>query len=294
MANKNNIDSVFADIANSIRAKKSTTNPIQPINMAEEIDGIPTGITPSGKIEITNTEEIDVSEYASAQIVDSNLTEENIKEGVSILGKVGTFKGGGDTSIEDSLINGEISGDYSNDRITNLRKHAFSYCSNLTSVNLPNATSISNYAVAYCENLTSVNFPNATIISEAALTGCLSLTRLYFPNVTRIYKSAFQNCPNLTSVSLPQATSIGEMVFYSCRSLLKLVITQTNSVCSLSSGNAFTNCCHFNGTTDRQYNPTGAKDGRIYVPDELVESYKSAKNWSYYADIIVPLSTLEE
>ena len=38
MANKNNIDSVFADIANSIRAKKGTTNPIQPINMVDNGD----------------------------------------------------------------------------------------------------------------------------------------------------------------------------------------------------------------------------------------------------------------
>lgn len=44
MASKNNINSVFTNIANSIRTKKGTTNTIQPINMAEEIDGIPTGI----------------------------------------------------------------------------------------------------------------------------------------------------------------------------------------------------------------------------------------------------------
>ena len=87
MASKNNINSVFTDIANSIRAKKGTTNTIQPINMAEEIDGISTGITPSGKIEITNTEEINVTNYETAQVVDSNLSAENIKEGVSILGK---------------------------------------------------------------------------------------------------------------------------------------------------------------------------------------------------------------
>ena len=47
------------------------------------------GITPSGKIEITNTEEINVTNYETAQVVDSNLIAENIKEGVSILGKVG-------------------------------------------------------------------------------------------------------------------------------------------------------------------------------------------------------------
>lgn len=37
------------------------------------------------------TEEIDVSEYATAQIVDANLKAENIKDGVIILGITGTY-----------------------------------------------------------------------------------------------------------------------------------------------------------------------------------------------------------
>lgn len=51
---------------------------------------------------------------------------------------------------------------------------------------------------------------------------------------------------------------------------------------------------HFLGIVNDTYNPTGAKDGRIYVPDNMVDSFKTATNWSTYADIIVPLSTLQE
>ena len=58
--------------------------------------------------------------------------------------------------------------------------------------------------------------------------------------------------------------------------------------------NAFTNCYHFTGTTNSTYNPQGLKDGRIYVPDDKVDALKTATNWSTYADIIVPLSTLVE
>ena len=57
---------------------------------------------------------------------------------------------------------------------------------------------------------------------------------------------------------------------------------------------SFTNCYHFTGTTDATYNPQGLKDGRIYVPDDKVDALKTATNWSTYADIIVPLSTLQE
>lgn len=34
--------------------------------------------------------------------------------------------------------------------------------------------------------------------------------------------------------------------------------------------------------------------GFIYVPDALVESYKTATNWSTYADQILPLSEYVE
>ena len=43
MASEKNLNAVFSDIANSIRSKKGTTNTIQPINMASEIDSIETG-----------------------------------------------------------------------------------------------------------------------------------------------------------------------------------------------------------------------------------------------------------
>lgn len=309
------IKTIFTNIANAIRTKKETSAKYLPENMAEEISTIETGITPSGKIEITNTEEINVTNYETAQVVDSNLSAENIKEGVSILGKVGTFKGDGDTTQEDGLITGELSGDYTNDRIISIGSYAFYYFSKLTSVSFPQVTSVESYAFNGCSKLASVNIPNATKIGGIAFGNCSKLTSVSFPQVTSVGSSAFYQCSNLTSVNLPNVTSINtyafqqcykltsvnilnitsisNYAFIQCHSLLKLVITQTNSVCTLGS-DVFSNCYHFLGTVNSTYNPEGLKDGRIYVPDELVDSYKSATNWSAYADIIVPLSTLVE
>ena len=50
-------------------------------------------VLPTGKIEITDTKETDVSEYATAQVVDANLIPENIKDGVIILGVTGEYTG---------------------------------------------------------------------------------------------------------------------------------------------------------------------------------------------------------
>ena len=53
------------------------------------------GITPTGNINITDTNVTDVTNYATAQVVDADLVAENIKKDVNILGIVGSFEGGG-------------------------------------------------------------------------------------------------------------------------------------------------------------------------------------------------------
>ena len=53
------------------------------------------GITPSGNINITDTNVTDVTNYATAQVIDADLVAENIKKDVNILGIVGSFEGGG-------------------------------------------------------------------------------------------------------------------------------------------------------------------------------------------------------
>ena len=50
-------------------------------------------VLPTGNIEIMSTEETDVSNYATAKIVDANLKAENIKDGVIILGITGEYTG---------------------------------------------------------------------------------------------------------------------------------------------------------------------------------------------------------
>lgn len=49
------------------------------------------GITPTGSITITTTEAVDVTNYASAQVDNTNITPENIKNGVTILGVTGSY-----------------------------------------------------------------------------------------------------------------------------------------------------------------------------------------------------------
>lgn len=75
-------------------------------------DGLAESVTtvePTGKKTIDSTAEVDVSLYASAQVVDADLVAGNIKKDVNILGVTGTYEGGGGGSSDFSTCTVVIS-----------------------------------------------------------------------------------------------------------------------------------------------------------------------------------------
>ena len=119
--------------------------------------------------------------------------------------------------------------------VTSIGADAFYECYCLTSVTIPNSvTSIGGGAFQYCSGLTSVTIPNSvTSIRGNAFRECTGLTSVTIPNsVTSIGAAAFYNCSGLTSVTIPNSvTSIGYSVFYGCKGLTSVTIP--NSVTSI-------------------------------------------------------------
>ena len=134
--------------------------------------------------------------------------------------------------------------------VTSTGNSVFYECSNLTSVTIPNSVTSIGYATfAYCSGLTSVTIPNSvTSIGNSAFYGCSSLSSVTIGNsVTSIGGSAFYDCSSLTSVTIPNSVnSIGDYAFRGCSSLTSITIP--NSVTTI--GNyAFGSCSSLTSVT---------------------------------------------
>ena len=112
--------------------------------------------------------------------------------------------------------------------VTSIGGYAFSGCSGLTSVTIPDSvTGIGGYAFSGCIGLTSVTIGDGvTSIGSSAFSGCSGLTSVTIPDrVTSIGNWAFEDCSGLTSVTIPNSvTSIGEGAFYNCSGLTSVTI----------------------------------------------------------------------
>lgn len=273
---------------------------------------------PAGKINISDTKEVDVTKYSSAQVVDENLKAENIAEGVEVLGVTGTLKATGGSTLKNLLDYTRSCARmfYGNGEIIDLTGY-------LEYGDTENVTSMSNMFYE-CRSLTTVPRLDASNVTDMIYMfyGCNNLTTLQLDNTSKVafMNSMFYYCPKLQTIPQLDTSSATDMtnMFSNCYKLEKIDITHYNLTSAVNSqymcsecyslksliirgfGNnyslnstSFRNCFHILGTTDSAYNPTGAKDGYIYVPKNMVDTLKSATNWSTYADQIKPIFTTE-
>ena len=104
--------------------------------------------------------------------------------------------------------------------VNGIEGHAFSNCSDLTSITIPNSiTTIGKSAFSGCSGLLSIDIPNSvTTIGDEAFNGCSSLTSITIgKSVTNIGINAFRSCHGLTSIFIVDGT---QPVSFSTNSLI--------------------------------------------------------------------------
>lgn len=209
--------------------------------------------------------------------------------------------------------------------ITSVREYAFYLNAQLQQVNMPNLTTITEGAFRGCMNLTAFNFEKVATIEDYAFGNCfvlgpaLELPAVKFGSTAGRY--AFQYDTAITSVSAPVTNLIPHSCFIRCTSLESISLPQAGtfndwcfSYCSalkeatLPAAKTFTRYVFANSALKKLVLPGGAVakiaadtfkgtpieggTGYVYVPGDLLESYKAAAHWSSIADQLKPLSEL--
>lgn len=112
--------------------------------------------------------------------------------------------------------------------------------------------------------------PDIVSVGVYGLGCCTVLTAVDLPSCKTLSNHAFRYCYTLSKARFNQLSTISQFCFDSTN-LISLVINSSN-VTALNHANAFNNTPIAKGT------------GYIYVPSALLDSYKTATNWSVYAD----------
>ena len=119
----------------------------------------------------------------------------------------------------------------------------FSSCKNLKNVKLPNHSALGNVTSLYrafsgCTNLTHVDIPESVTSLSSTFKGCTSLTRVDIPDsVTDLYY-VFEGCTSLTNVDIPEGVTNLRGTFQGCTNLTHVDIPE--GVTNLSS--TFSGC----------------------------------------------------
>lgn len=216
--------------------------------------------------------------------------------------------------------------------VTKIAASVFANYTELTSISLPDSIeTIGQNAFGMCENLTLSALPaSLKTLGDGAFANSAITVSALPEGLTAIGNTCFTSCNNIESVVIPASvTSLGFGVWSPCTGLKSVTVNAailldswTFSDCKLLSkitinGGASIAGDTFGTTADTgamiiryadgivqltsEYNHSNYSDVHIgtstfpvYVPDALLDSYKTATNWSKIADNIKALSTYTE
>lgn len=199
-----------------------------------------------------------------------------------------TMSGSTDAERAQQVLDGLVSHtltEFKEDGITYVGQKALQYNVGLQTVELPNVVYMSSisgsnqYMFQNCTALKNVKLESLVRVPNSIFDGCTALESVKFSdNLNYIEQNAFKNS-GLTVFDTCGTDSIAITIASNAlaTSKIKHLIIRSATRATLQNASAFSGC------------PIGLGEGGVYVPADLLDSYKSASNWSIYASNIYPI-----
>ena len=292
-------------IADAIRSKTGKTDKLTLDAMVTEIDGIETG---SGTKSDFTLEEIkdfvtgcsfkydndNVRKVASAVIATMTKIPDYAfygKKGLAWRDKAVTNLSHiteiGESGFEDAFwdLYGDSTGvnlDFAS--LTHIKENGFA-SNKYETISAPLLTTLDNEAMRSNYDCDTLSLPSATSIGQRCFQDS-SFKEINLPLVTTLKENEFQYCKYLEKIDLASLVDIQSPSYYSpfsyCNKLTALIL-RSNTLVKLADKDGLVD--YITGT-EMPLSPayTGNNPGYIYVPKALIEEYRTATNWTVFAD----------
>ena len=187
-----------------------------------------------------------------------------------------------DDYITDDIV------DYINQKLMQLGQYKFYNMPTIHNVRCDAVINIGNYSLYSCSSLKHLYFPNVVSIGEHVFhtIGC---ENLILPNLRTMGFACFVNTATLKRLIIPKCVSLTD---HSC-SITGICLLDAGNTSLIRSSSSMPNLTILvlrnNVLTTLENRSCIQSIEEIYVPQDLIESYKVATNWSVYADKFKPL-----
>ena len=234
MAKNDNLQDFLTDIANSIRTKTQTTDPINAQDFSDKILNISSGgNTLKNLLDATKNCYYLFQEYSGVSVDD--LIQPNDTENVTTMSNM--FYNCANLTTIPQLNTGKVT----------TMNSMFYNCSKLTTIpplNISNVTSVNNMFYN-CNSLTTVPQLDTSNVTEMSkmFYGCSKLTTVPLYDTSKVTRmeEMFWHCSDLQTVPALECTNVTNMnnIFASCHSLKSILMTNIGVSLNISASTLF-------------------------------------------------------
>ena len=226
----------FGGIAAGGKSKPEEVFDVQPTTSDQTITPTEGSVFSGGTVRAVTSE------------IDGNISPENIKEGVTILGVAGTLSSGSDVFVVPDGVKfsrstfTEVPSNWDFSNVTDMY-YMFYNCEKLTSIPQMDTSKVTNMGNIFylCTNLTSIPRLNTFNVTnmESMFYNCINLVNIPQMDTSKVtnMEGLYRGCSKLTTVPQLDTSNVTNMqhMFYGCQKLTAIPQMDTSKVTSMRS-----------------------------------------------------------